>query len=122
MTTLRGGSQDSDKALVPKSEVSDRVFPLALKLCPFKSPLGLLTGDFVLDVEWFERTIEREMIFGDDLVGLREAFGGQRVGAEVAFQSLDGKFAELIGRRFCMDDVFAVKLRPSIEEIHCAAR
>jgi hypothetical protein len=72
--------------------------------------------NFVFDVEGFLFPAILPVFFGDEAVDLVQAFRGERVGAEVAGEALDGEFGEFFFGAFGVDDVFVAEFGQAREE------
>ena len=60
------------------------------------------------------------MLLGDDVVRLRDPFGGERMRAKVPAEALDGDVGEFFLGRLRVDDVLAVKLCEALEHVEGA--
>ena len=76
--------------------------------------------DFVFDVKRLSLSAGFPVLLCDDAVGLREAFGRQRMGAKIAGQALDRELRQLFVRTLRVDDVLVAEFREALEEIHGA--
>ena len=76
--------------------------------------------NFEFDVKRLSLSAGFPMLLRDDAVGLREALGRQRVGAEISGQALDGELRQLFVGALRADDVFVAELCEALKEIHRA--
>jgi len=74
--------------------------------------------DLVFDAKRFSFRTRLPMFLRDDAMGLRQAFGRQRVRTEISGQALNRELGKFFVRTLRVDDILIAKFCEALEEIH----